>query len=83
MARKDIPAQTVWICDCCASELNNGNWRLHGSVHVNADALDFSGAAVASDNQRYDLCDTCFTAVKKAVIETIKGKETPCDTSTQ
>lgn len=75
MARKDIPATTVWVCDCCANELTRGNWRYSGAIDVKASALDFSGAAVASDNQHYDLCDTCFTAVKKAVIETIKGKK--------
>ncbi|MBF6631854.1 MAG: hypothetical protein ITG01_11995 [Comamonas sp.] len=78
MAKKEIPAQTVWTCDCCANELIGKNWRYRGKVETANDVHDLYGHAVAGENHRYDLCDTCFTAVNKAIVETIKGKETPC-----
>ncbi len=80
MAKKEIPAQTIWICDCCASELTRQNWYHQGSVDVRTVARDFSGGMVGEERNHYDLCDTCFHAAQKAIIETIKGKETPCST---
>lgn len=78
MAKKEIPAQVVWICDCCGNELSKGNWHNRGTVRTYNDVHDNYGHAVAGEDHHYDLCDTCFHAVQKAIIETIKGKETPC-----
>ncbi len=78
MAKKEIPARTIWTCDCCGNELTKSNWYTQGMVNVSAVARDFSGGMVGEERNHYDLCDTCFHAVQKAIIETIKGKETPC-----
>lgn len=78
MAKKEIPAQLIWICDCCGDELNKKNWRSSGKVETSSNVHDHYGHAVAEDRHRYDLCDTCFHAVKKAIDEVINGKETPC-----
>ena len=78
MAKKEIPAQTVYTCDFCGNELTDKSWHNSGMVKISRSVHDNYGHAVAEDRRHYDLCDTCFHAVTKAIEEVINGKEAPC-----
>lgn len=75
MAKKLIPARTLVICDCCGNERGQSNGRLDAKVEIFRNGLDAYGHAVASNNASYDLCDTCMTAVGKAVQQVFDGSQ--------
>lgn len=66
---KHIPAQNVYICDCCGVECNAENWVQEGQFKINRHATDYQGHAVASADVSLDLCDSCLPILTKAVNE--------------
>jgi len=77
MSTQVIPQQVIITCDCCkvtcTRSFGPGRRVAEGRVTVKQHALDFQGSACADGTVTFDLCDSCLSAVSKAINDTAQA----------
>lgn len=73
MSTKVIPEKRIFVCDCCQRE--NQARKSNATLYLKADGCDWSGAAVGDASERWEFCDECLTAFKRALTIHIKAIE--------
>lgn len=72
---KVIPEKKIFICDVCGKE---GNRPAHSPEFIKKqDALDYSGYPVADGSWKIQTCNSCDSALDKAIKETISRIKEP------
>lgn len=68
MAVREIPATKEWCCDICAkTEVRANRPAYWANLHLQQDAYDYQGTAVADASVKRLLCSKCREAVIAAI----------------
>ena len=86
MAIKEVTQHWILTCDCCAEKTNQtGTHRPSTwvSVKIGADAMDYVGFPVADASRDLLFCQTCGSAVVKAINAAASAIRTALSTPTE
>lgn len=70
MAIKEIPAKTLYVCDCCGAEVESEKARSPldwGKFEFHEVGYDPQGYAVGGVQRNYILCQSCCVGVRKLI----------------
>ena len=77
MAIREIAATKEWCCDLCKlTEIMPSRPSYWANLHIQQDAYDYQGAAVADGSIKRLLCSKCREAVV-AAINAVKPERKP------
>lgn len=68
MPVREIPATKEWCCDLCRKTvIDTSRPKYWANLHLQQDAYDYQGAAVADASVKRLLCDSCREKVMNAI----------------